>query len=84
MKTADLFSKEQRIFCQNIAFLRQKHQLNKIQMAKRLRISVKDLTSLEKGEINDNIDVRLVFHITRSFGIEPKDMFKPMFESKEM
>ena len=63
------------ILCQNIKFLRQKHNLSKTQMSQILGVSIKTLNRLEDGFLPPRISCELIFRIQRQFGIQPRQLF---------
>ena len=63
------------ILCQNIKFLRQKHNLSKTQMSQFLGVSIKTLNRLEDGILPPRISCELIFRIQRQFGIQPRQLF---------
>lgn len=66
---------ETKIFCENIKKLRKKNGLSQKEMAQKLDISVKSLSTLEKGAIPSRLSVSIVFKIYKIFGIKPAQMF---------
>lgn len=66
---------ETKIFCENIKKLRKKNGLSQKEMAQKLDISVKSLSTLEKGAIPSRLSVSIVIKIYKIFGIKPAQMF---------
>ena len=66
---------DEKILCQNIKFLRQKHKLTKTQMSQILGVSIKTLNRLENGILPPRISCELIFRIQRHFGIQPRQLF---------
>lgn len=66
---------ETKIFCENIKKLRKKNGLSQKEMAQKLDISVKSLSTLEKGAIPSRLSVSIVFKIYKIFGIKSAQMF---------
>lgn len=71
---------EAEIFGKNIAYLRKSSGLSKSKMAKILGIGIKSLEKLESGIIPPRLSSRIIFNIYYSFGVLPKDQFKPLYE----
>ncbi|MBE6567918.1 MAG: helix-turn-helix transcriptional regulator [Ruminococcaceae bacterium] len=63
------------IFCKNIRTLRTSHGLSEREMAKTLRVSVKTLTQLENGILPPHVSASIILHLSKKFGIPPKDLF---------
>lgn len=55
----------------NMTFLRRKHCLSKVAMAKLLRVSVRTLNRLEQGDVPHTLGVSILFNLYRHFGICP-------------
>jgi len=68
------------IFGKNIAYLRKSNKLSKKKMAEILGIGIKSLEKLENGILPPRLSVKIIFNIYYSFGILPKDQFKPLYE----
>ena len=49
-------------------------------MAEILGIGIKSLEKLENGILPPRLSVKIIFNIYYSFGILPKDQFKPLYE----
>lgn len=67
-----------KIFCQNVQFLRDKNHLTQAEMAEKLGVSVNSLRSLEKGEVPPRLRCGILIRIHTVFGIHPKDIFSPL------
>jgi len=65
-------------FCENVRFLRKKYHLTQKEMAKDLKIGIKSLRALERGEIPKRLSCDILFSIHERFGILPKDQFWPL------
>ena len=63
------------IFCQNIRTLRERNHLSRRKMAKLLHITPKTLSLLERGTLPARTSATVIFHLSRAFGIPPKDLF---------
>jgi len=63
-------------FCSNIRALREREGLSKAAMAKRLHISVRTLTCLERGELPPRLDCCIIFAICDEFDISISDLFR--------
>ena len=61
-------------FCQNIAWLRQHHNLTQEEMAHRLGIGVKRLRSIEKGVMPRRLSADILVRIADEFDILPSDV----------
>ncbi len=70
-------------FIKNIKFLRKSNNLSEKRMADILKISVKSLNKLEKGELLPDVSIEIVFNIYNYFGIIPKNQFSVLLEDKE-
>lgn len=66
---------ETKIFCENIKKLRKENGLSQKEMAQKLDISVKSLSTLEKGTIPSRLSVSIIIKIYKIFGIKPAQMF---------
>ena len=66
------------IFCNNIKLLRSANGLSKTAMAKKLHITTKTLTSIEKGVCPPHTSAKIIFHASKAFGIHPKNLFAPL------
>ena len=62
-------------FCDNIKKLRKRNKLSKGKMAKKLGISRRWISNLEKGKIPPDLTVEILSTIANSFGIKPSQMF---------
>ena len=70
-------SKEQLlILCDNVRFLRKREGLSQKEMAKRLKVSVRSISMIEKGIIPDRLSCEIIFNIYFEFGISPNDLLK--------
>lgn len=70
--------------CCNVRFLRARHGLSRSAMAKRIRVSLKTLDSLESGVYPDRCGISLLFYIYQSFGISPKENLTTRLEDQEI
>ena len=57
-------------FCENLKYLRNINRLSKKEMAGRIKIGVKSLSKIEKGELPPRLMVDVLFELERSFGVE--------------
>lgn len=62
--------------CNNIKFLRKKHNLTKKAMAERLKISTRSLSMLEKGIIPSRLSCAFLFYVFNEFDVPPKKIFE--------
>ena len=62
--------------CENVKFLRKRDGLSKQEMARKLRISIRSLSMLEKGIIPERLSCDLLINIYFAFGISPTDILK--------
>ena len=65
-------------FCENIKTLRKRNKLSKRKMSKKLGISRRWLSSLEKGKIPTELTVDILISIDKHFGVSPSKMFSPI------
>lgn len=63
-------------FLSNIKNIRIKNNLTKIQMAKKLNISIYKLNKIEKGILPPSITVDIVFIIYKEFDLRPAEQFQ--------
>lgn len=70
----DTINQTIQIFCQNIRTLRKATGLSIKDMAKRLRIGPKTLSSLERGILPPRLSCEILFRIEDEFGVKPRDM----------
>lgn len=75
MTTREVNELQGRIFCDNIANLRKKHNLSLSQMAKILQTTVKSLKIIESGKIPSRVSVRIAFNASRKFKCRMCDLF---------
>ena len=66
-------------FCENIKTLRKRNKLSKRKMSKKLGISRRWLSSLEKGKIPTELTVDILISINKYFGVTPSKMFSPSY-----
>lgn len=71
---------DERNFCENVKFLRLKHNLTQKEMAHICGIGIKSLALIEKGIIPERLNVSILFSIMDYFGIHPRDMFIKVIE----
>lgn len=64
------------IFCENVRLLRKREGLTQKEMAKRLKISVKSLSRIEKGTVPPRLSCEIVVNIYFEFGIDTSDVLK--------
>ncbi|MBE6654855.1 MAG: helix-turn-helix transcriptional regulator [Ruminococcaceae bacterium] len=74
------YKKETQFFCENIKYLRKKHSLSLTSMAKKMGVSKKTLESIEQGVIPERMTCRVLFNISKNFGIEPPEMLSEFLE----
>ena len=67
---------DEKILCQNIKFLRQKHKLTKTQMSNILGISIRTLNRIENGILPSRISCEVLFRIQSNFGIRARELFQ--------
>ncbi len=65
-----------RNFCDNVRFLREREGLTKLEMARKLQVSIRTVTMLERGIVPRRLSSTTVFNIYYEFGISPDDIFK--------
>lgn len=70
--------KEISIFCKNIKYLREKHNLEKREMADICGIDIPSLEKIEKGILPDSISIDIVINLYRHFNISPEKFFAPL------
>ena len=70
---------EIKIFGENIKNLRLNKGLSKKEMSKLLGIGVKNLDTLEKGELPNRLTVNIIFRIKNNFGYMPSEMLTSGF-----
>ena len=63
-------------FCENIIFLRKELGYTKKEMAKKLSISVKSLSEIERLRVPPRLSCEILFIIKIKFGIDPNDILK--------
>ena len=71
--------KEIKIFGENIKNLRLNKGLSKRAMSKLLGIGVKNLETLERGELPIRLTTEIVYHIKKNFDLLPSEMLTPGF-----
>ena len=59
------------VFCKNVTFLREKHQLSKKDMAQRLHMSRYTLNRIERGIVSERMGTNVLFYIYQNFGVLP-------------
>ena len=57
------------LFCENIKYLRKKHNLSKAEMAKRLNVGIGSITSIENGILPPRLSTRVLITIEESFNV---------------
>ncbi|MBE6674957.1 MAG: helix-turn-helix transcriptional regulator [Ruminococcaceae bacterium] len=57
------------LFCENIKYLRKKHNLSKAEMAKRLNVGIGSITSIENGILPPRLSARVLITIEESFNV---------------
>ena len=70
--------REVHLFCENVKALRQRENLSKKEMAKRLGIGVGSLTQLERGTLPPRLRCNVLLKIYNCFGVSPDRMFLPI------
>ena len=73
--------KELAIFCQNIAYLRRKHNLTKTQMSAMLGVSIRTLNRIENGIFPERLGISILEKILLNFRISPSKILSPLDES---
>ena len=68
------------IFMLNMTWLRRTHGLSKKQMSKICHISIQSLNKIESGILPPKLNVDIVFHIQKHFGIPAADLFKELYK----
>lgn len=71
------------LFCENIKSIRKTNKLSNKEMAKKLGIGTKSLTSIENGQLPPRLGCDVLFEIHKKFGIAPKTMFSEITYSKK-
>ncbi|MBQ7896984.1 MAG: helix-turn-helix transcriptional regulator [Clostridia bacterium] len=56
-------------FCKSVKKLREENNLTKAEMAKKLKISVKTLTMIERGIVPPRLSCGIVIYIYKEFGV---------------
>ncbi len=77
MKQKDI---ELKNFLSNIKWLRSHYGLTKYEMAKILRLSVKSIERIERGEMPSKLSLNVVFRIQSFFNITAKEQFEALLE----
>ena len=67
-------------FIENIKWLRSHYGLTKYEMAKILRLSVKSIERIERGEVSSKLSLNVVFRIQSFFNITAKEQFEALLE----
>ncbi len=65
-------------FCKNIKYLREKHDLEKQEMADICGVDIPSLEKIEKGILPDLISIDIVINLYRHFNISPEKFFAPL------
>ena len=68
--------KQLMMFCKNVRLLRKLVGCSQKEMAKRLGISVKSLSKIEKGQVPPRLSCLVLFIIQHEFGVEPTRLLK--------
>lgn len=69
-------SDEVLLFCENVKKLREIEKISKTKMAKKLEISVYQLSKIENGIIPPRLDISIVVKISKLYEIEPSKLFE--------
>ncbi len=64
------------ILCDNIRLLRERAGLSQREMAKRLGVSIRSISMLEKGSVPKRLSCEILFKLHLKFGINPTDLLK--------
>lgn len=64
--------------CCNIKKIRLINNLSKREMAKRLKIDVRTLSSIEKGIIPSNANADIIFRLQYYFSVDAYDLFRTL------
>ena len=72
-------SDEVLFFCENVKKLREIEKISKTKMAKKLEISVYQLSKIENGIIPPRLDISIVVKISKLYEIEPSKLFEESF-----
>ena len=72
-------SDEVLFFCENVKRLREIEKISKTKMAKKLEISVYQLSKIENGILPPQLDISIVVKISKLYNIEPSRLFKKDF-----
>lgn len=72
-------SDEVLFFCENVKKLREIEKISKTKMAKKLEISVYQLSKIENGILPPQLDISIVVKISKLYKIEPSRLFKKDF-----
>lgn len=75
MKLKDEVELEMKIFCNNLVYLRKKHNFSCLEMAIILHTSVETIKSIEKGEIPETAPFQILINASYFFKKEPFELF---------
>ncbi len=75
--------REVHFFCENVKALRQRENLSKKEMAKRLGIGIGSLTRIENGKLPPRLRCDILIKIYILFGVTPENMFLPFEKDEE-
>ncbi len=70
-------------FLNNIAWLRKSSKMTKKEMAEIMNISVENLDKIERGELPEQVSVKVIFKISEVFEIHPEYLFGINFSQGE-
>ena len=75
--------KYMRYFCENIKALRKANRYSKKQMAQKLSLVKREVSSLERGKIPEDLSVDVFVKIYEHFGVKATKMFSPSYLDEE-
>lgn len=68
-----------KFFCKNLKSLRINNNLSQAEMAKRLKLSVRTLSTIENGKLPFSVKHDVLLRIYENFGILPSEIFAEDF-----
>ncbi len=68
------------ILCDNIRLLRERAGLTQKEMAKRLGVSIRSISMLEKGSVPKRLSCEVIFRLALEFEASPTDLLKKRLE----
>ena len=82
MAMTDSPKNDLQVFCDNIVYLRKKHQISVTTMARRLHITPKTLKTIESGEMPKCVTIKILLYICEMYRYRPNELFLPMYGEK--